>query len=770
MNKNPASLPVLATLLLILPLLNGALAAERVVINPTSATGYELSLVSDRDDGSTLRFDLNHFDRTTVAIDGDNWQRITLGDLPVGLERGLPALPSLRESLIIPAASEMALRIVAAEYRDITGSYIAPSRGAFTRNIDPALVTYEFDEFYRQDAWYPAETATLGEPYILRDHRGLVVEINPFRYNPATRTLRVCTSLTIEVSSNGPGKINVQDRSRAVRPITSEFGKIYAGHFLNNRTTGDRAVDPTEIGSMLIIAADELLPSVAPLVTWKNQLGLPTRAVPLSSIGDSPGEIRDYIRTAYEEEGIAYLLLVGDGPQLPTFLVRDGAADPWYSLLVGDDPYPEIMVGRIAADTPTEVSTQVDKFILYERDITVDADWCGRAAGIASREGDGYGDDGESDWVHADNLRQELLGYTYTSVDRLYATLNVSASTVAHAINEGRGLVNYTGHGNVISWRTSNFDVINIGQLTNVGRLPLIVSVACLNGRFARNNCFAEAWLNASRDGEPTGAVGMYAASVNQTWQPPMCAQDEINALLVAGERSSFGGLCFSGAVRMMDRYPVQGPDEFLNWNVFGDPSLRIRTAAPIAPAAELPGSVDPELGTFAIRTAPGARVTLSLAGDLLTSVVANSAGLAELMIPADLDAASVTLTLSGFNMVTLVREMPVGPDGGSTGEPDVTPVVPATALMQNHPNPFNPTTTINFVTAAAGAVRLTLFDVNGRQVRGLVAEHMAAGEHSASWSGRDDNGNPVSAGVYLYRLDVAGEEGSRTRKMILLN
>ena len=88
-------------------------------------------------------------------------------------------------------------------------------------------------------------------------------------------------------------------------------------------------------------------------------------------------------------------------------------------------------------------------------------------------------------------------------------------------------------------------------------------------------------------------------------------------------------------------------------------------------------------------------------------------------------------------------------------------------ALAGNHPNPFNPATTINFSLAEPGDVRLEVFDVRGRRVRTLVAGRLAAGPHDVLWDGNDNDGQRQATGVYLVRLQSVG--GVRTSKMTLV-
>jgi hypothetical protein len=85
---------------------------------------------------------------------------------------------------------------------------------------------------------------------------------------------------------------------------------------------------------------------------------------------------------------------------------------------------------------------------------------------------------------------------------------------------------------------------------------------------------------------------------------------------------------------------------------------------------------------------------------------------------------------------------------------------VPSTGhvLHQNHPNPFNPVTTIGFVLPRRCRVRLGVFDVSGAHVRTLVDRTLDAGAHTAVWDGRDDERREVASGVYFYRM-TAGKE-----------
>ena len=91
--------------------------------------------------------------------------------------------------------------------------------------------------------------------------------------------------------------------------------------------------------------------------------------------------------------------------------------------------------------------------------------------------------------------------------------------------------------------------------------------------------------------------------------------------------------------------------------------------------------------------------------------------------------------------------------DGGSTLDADL----PAKySLSDNYPNPFNPTTTINYNVEIAGDVSIIIYDMTGRQVKELVNEYktpLAGAQYSSVWDGTNDAGALVSAGTYICRM-----------------
>ncbi len=90
-------------------------------------------------------------------------------------------------------------------------------------------------------------------------------------------------------------------------------------------------------------------------------------------------------------------------------------------------------------------------------------------------------------------------------------------------------------------------------------------------------------------------------------------------------------------------------------------------------------------------------------------------------------------------------------------------------ALAQNYPNPFNPSTAISFQLPrdTRGEITLGIFSLTGRLVRQLIKGKFAAGSHQVVWDGKDDAGERVSSGIYIYRLNA--EDFTFARKLALV-
>ncbi len=87
--------------------------------------------------------------------------------------------------------------------------------------------------------------------------------------------------------------------------------------------------------------------------------------------------------------------------------------------------------------------------------------------------------------------------------------------------------------------------------------------------------------------------------------------------------------------------------------------------------------------------------------------------------------------------------------------------------LFQNYPNPFNPKTTIKYFLKNNSKIELNIFSVTGREIKTLENQIRNSGDHSIVWDGRDNEGNRVNSGLYIYRLNIDGR--IKCKKMLLI-
>jgi hypothetical protein len=625
--------------------------------------------VLDAEIGHTvIEYQVTGFQRDQVEIEGDLYDVISLGKESKELTEGYPELPNVCRSVILPDVGRVNVRLVESTYQDISGVRVAPSKGNLLRTVNPENVPYTFSPFYGTDGWYPEVVATHRDPYIFRDFRGAVVILNPFQFNPATQTLRVYTHVVVEVTAVVGQGMNEFERLESPRKLLRDFNQIYEEHFINHDP--GRYDSVAEDGTMLVICYDPWTTNLEPLVDWKNQMGLYTEMVTVTQAGGSATGIDNYIDQYFTNPSndLSFVLLVGDYLQCPTPTVGSAASDPEYSLITGSDTYPEIFIGRFSAENTIHLDTQVERTIEYESEPQMGASWYHKGFGIGSAEG--TGDDGEYDWEHIDNIRTDLLNYTYTEVAQIYDP-GATAAMVSNAVNAGTSIGNYCGHGSITGWSTTGFSVSNANTLVNDNMLPFICSVACNTGEFDGYTCLAEGWLRATNNGngEPTGGIGFYGSTISQSWSPPMCAQDELVDLLVQDEKRTFGALCFNGSCQMMDEYGTSGVTEFRYWTVFGDPSLQVRTDSPSSMTVLHEDAIDPELPGFPVTVVgvSGARCCISVDGTYYGHGFTDGSGYCEIPYVGTLpEEGMATLTVTGYNRAPYITELPLhgaGPD-----------------------------------------------------------------------------------------------------------
>lgn len=638
-------------------------------IRSTTPTPAKIQLVSSSLDQSIVHFTVDgyflkevqtpHGLAFTVALDGAT---------PI-LAAGNPDLPKLTTSLIIPDQAGMSVRVLTSSFTDYPNIEIAPSKGVLSRTIDPSTIPYTYGSAYTQNAFVPVGLTDVREPFIVRELRGQTVIVYPFQYNPVTKTLRVYHDLQVELYKSSNQGANPLTRNDSDVKLDQHFSAVYAHQFLNFDALTYTPL--AEYGNMLVISYGQFMNDMLPFVQWKNQIGYATEMVDVATIGSSAAAIKSFIADYYTTKGLTFVLLVGDAAQIPTNTGGGlgGPSDNAYGYIVGNDHYADLFVGRFSAENVTHVQTQVQRTLTYERNPdSLAGDWFTSVIGIASDQGPG--DDGEYDYQHIRNQQTQLLAYKYTWNPELFdgsqggndASGNPTPSQVATAVNDGASLILYCGHGSMTSWGTSGFSNNNVNNLVNNGKWPFIWSVACVNGQFNAGTCFAEAWLRATKNGSPTGAVAFLGSTINQSWNSPMEGQDEMTDIIAESYpdniKRTFAGLSINGCFKMIQTYGTDGANMADTWTVFGDPTVAVRTATPEYMTVAHDSVILQGDSTLLVNcSVDGARVTATIHDSIIATTLVQG-GLANLaFMPLQAEGDTIHIVVTAYNFIPYVSD-----------------------------------------------------------------------------------------------------------------
>jgi len=634
------------------------------------STKSDIAIVESSEEGMTLKFSLNDYRFDEVETPQGTAYVPVLLNSGSNTEKGAPNLPTVMASILIPNQGGLEVQVRSSDYDTMPDISIAPSKGVIFRNQNPADVPYVYGDAYQTNRFLPETLCTTDEPYIMHNVRGSNIEFRPFVYNAVSKELRIYKEIVIEVKYTRHQSVNEIINPKKSNSTDGEFNTIYNRLFLN-ASDGAKYTPLEEVtpGKLLVVVADKYADAMPEYVSWKREKGIDTEMVLASEIASplTSTNLKAYIQDKYDnDENLCYILLVGDGADIPTKITNNyGDSDYHYACLNGSDGYADAFIGRFSGNTIEDIKTQVQRTIHYEKSLNSDDTWLATGFGSASNEGAGGGHYGESDAQHMNKIKDKLEGYGYT-VTSVYQN-GGSNSKIAEAMNEGVSIANYIGHGDTQLWVNTYFTNSNVNALVNEYKLPFIWSVACVNGDFRNNTCFAEAWLRATNNGNPTGAVAFLGSTINQSWVEPMHAQDEMVDILVESYtdniKRTMGGLSFNGMFLMIQKGGM-GQQMADTWVLFGDPSLAVRTDVPAAMNISYNDIIILGENTFDIECdTENALACLSFEDEEGIKQIAGYAyvtdGVASIPVTAE-EPAIYTLTLTAFNRETIQEEISV--------------------------------------------------------------------------------------------------------------
>ena len=727
-----------------------------------------IQLLSSTENESVIKFTMNDYGFGKVTTPWGEQNVVNAKNTTPILKKGAPNLPKFAASVMIPDNAKMDVQIVSSSYIDYPNMEIAPSKGTLSRAINPSDVPYEKGTEYSSNSFFPSQLASLREPYIVRDFRGQTVLVNPFQYNPVTKILRVYSEITVKVFQSGSNGSNSISRAVLPQTIDKEFSYVYQNLFLNckNGNPNPNYAPVAEYGNMLIICYNSFMSAMQPFVDWKVKMGIPVTMVDVTTAGSTAAAIQSYVQNFYNTNGLSFLLLVGDAPQVPSTTLPTGDSDVGYGYIVGSDRYPDILVGRFSAATTAQVTTMVDRCLRYEKFPQPNLPFYKHGIGIGSDQGPG--DDNQYDYQQIRSIRSQLMAYTYSSVDEIYdgsqggmdASGNPTSSTVAAALTNGASIINYCGHGFQTGWGTSGFSNSGVDALNNTDSYPFIFSVACVNGDFVNGTCFAEAWLRATdNNGAPAGAIATIMSTINQNWNEPMEGEDEMDTILCEAYanniKRTFGGITMNGCMKMNDAYGSSGMDMTDTWTIFGDPSVMVRTDVPVPMTVSHVATEYVGVTQLVVNcNTNGALVGLSIGGTRLGSGFVNN-GSVTITFPAVPNPCTIDVYVTAYNKIPYMGTVQVMVTGIESPSGNIS-------TMSLYPNPAISYSVLSYTITSPENASVKLYNALGKEVMNIADEKITApGTYSAKI-----NTTSLEKGIYFCTVKTG--ESTMTKKLVV--
>ncbi len=487
--------------------------------------------------------------------------------------------------------------------------------------------------------------------------------------------------------------------SRAFLPIYRSLIDNFDYSYLN-----DLLVAPAK---MLILSHNDnggdIFTNLHYYTDWKNAKGIETEVVDVTTIAANPTneQIKDFILNAYNtwEKPPAYVVLIGDvsgaNPDyvIPSYTIHSGAEDDVtdfdYTLLEGDDYFPEMIIGRISVDELSELQTVISKVLKYEKEPYMgQTHWFENATLVAGN----FSNTPIQPTTPVKTmmwLRDKMDAYGYNNIDEIYfwpPYYEDLGSLIAPSIDLGVGIVAYRGWGDANGWQFPRFVRDDMEELNNGRKLPIMTSFVCNTGDFANNvdPCFGEKWVSMGSINNPKGGVVFTGPSDlhTKTMYNNSIFSGFYAGLLDEGIHS-FGAAMIRARWELWNNFPLnrQNSQEegayvrfyFHVYNILGDPSIDVWTTVPQAINCTLPSEIT--LGTnYLVIDADGLddAVVTAIKGDEIFSTEIIEDGSATLYFNSQ-STGNITITITKPNYYPFIQTIDVIQEGIDVGLEEVS-------------------------------------------------------------------------------------------------
>ena len=373
--------------------------------------------------------------------------------------------------------------------------------------------------------------------------------------------------------------------------------------------------NPANQADYIIIAHSDFIDAIQPLAAFRRSQGLSVMVVDVEEVYDqfnhgvfNPIAIQKFLRHTYTHWRApkpTYVLLVGDAHYdykgaivkryrealnrdynlhpiyVPTFhgwapASGETAMDHHFVTVSGDDPLPDMFIGRLPVQSPHELDDMVNKIINYETKRQPGL-WQGRLMQVADNEVNNVGDD-IFERASKQLIEEHIpVGYDTRKVYlRQIGSPERTNQAILTTIDEGVLVVEYSGHGGTQTWADEGiFRIADAEGLQNV-HLPFVITTTCLNGQFDQPLQFGQRSLSEQFLMGSAGAIGVLSAT-RLTYATVNAAFDKnLFTSIFTVKPSTLGAIIADAKTQFMMTAPQLWIPGVTQYTLFGDPATRL--------------------------------------------------------------------------------------------------------------------------------------------------------------------------------------------------